>query len=73
MKNANLIFFDLDNTLIDPDYITFVWEIAVPQLYARKYNVSFSEAGKILGLRILDHIIVTKKGYFSFQEAGLIS
>jgi hypothetical protein len=22
--------------------------------------------------RILDHIIVTKKGYFSFQEAGLI-
>jgi len=31
-----------------------------------------TEAGKILGLRILDHIIVTKKGYFSFQEAGLI-
>ena len=31
-----------------------------------------SEAGTILGLRILDHIIVTKKGYFSFQEAGLI-
>ena len=31
-----------------------------------------TEAGKILGLRILDHIIVTKRGYFSFQEAGLI-
>jgi len=31
-----------------------------------------TEAGKILGLRILDHIIVTKKEYFSFQEAGLI-
>ena len=31
-----------------------------------------TEAGKILGLRILDHIIVAKKGYFSFQENGLI-
>ncbi len=31
-----------------------------------------TEAGKILGLRILDHLIVTRKGHFSFQEAGLI-
>ena len=31
-----------------------------------------TEAGKILGLRILDHVIVTRKGYYSFQESGLI-
>jgi len=31
-----------------------------------------TEAGKILGLRVLDHVIMTRKGYFSFQEAGLI-
>jgi DNA repair protein RadC len=31
-----------------------------------------TEAGKILGLRVLDHIIVSRKGSFSFQEAGLI-
>ena len=31
-----------------------------------------TEAGKILGLRVLDHLIVSKKGYFSFQESGLI-
>ena len=37
-----------------------------------KTHRQLTEAGKILGLRILDHIIVTKKGYFSFQEAGLI-
>jgi len=37
-----------------------------------KTHKQLAEAGKILGLRILDHIIVTKKGYFSFQEAGLI-
>lgn len=30
------------------------------------------EAGKILGISVLDHIIVTRKGYYSFQEQGLI-
>jgi DNA repair protein RadC len=27
-------------------------------------------AGAILGIRLLDHIIVAKRGYFSFQEHG---
>jgi DNA repair protein RadC len=31
-----------------------------------------TEAGKILGLRVLDHLIVSGKGYFSFKETGLI-
>jgi DNA repair protein RadC len=30
------------------------------------------EAGKILGLQVLDHVIVARKGYFSFREAGLM-
>src|SRR2546425_1689600 len=30
------------------------------------------QAAKILGIRVLDHVIVSKKGYFSFQEAGLM-
>jgi DNA repair protein RadC len=29
------------------------------------------QAAKILGIRVLDHVIVSKKGYFSFQEAGI--
>lgn len=29
------------------------------------------EAARILGLRILDHVIVARKGYFSFGEQGL--
>ncbi|PXF58780.1 MAG: hypothetical protein C4B58_05675 [Deltaproteobacteria bacterium] len=37
-----------------------------------KVQEQLTEAGKILGIRVLDHIIVTQKGYFSFQEAGLI-
>jgi len=37
-----------------------------------KIQEQLTEAGKILGISVLDHIIVTKKGYLSFQEAGLI-
>ena len=31
-----------------------------------------TEAGKILGIEVLDHIIITKNGFFSFKEKGLI-
>jgi DNA repair protein RadC len=31
-----------------------------------------TEAGKIFGIRVLDHIIVTRKRHYSFQESGLI-
>jgi len=31
-----------------------------------------TEAGKLLGISVLDHIIVTRKGYYSYQESGLI-
>ncbi|MCD4654748.1 DNA repair protein RadC [bacterium] len=37
-----------------------------------KIHEQLTEAGKILGIKILDHLIVSKKGYFSFQEVGLI-
>jgi len=37
-----------------------------------KIHEQLTEAGKILGIRILDHLIVTRKGCYSFQEAGLI-
>lgn len=38
----------------------------------RRIQEQLTQAGTILGLRVLDHVIVTRKGYFSFQEAGLI-
>ena len=37
-----------------------------------KIHEQLIEAGKILGIKVLDHIIISKKGYFSFQEEGLI-
>jgi len=30
------------------------------------------KAGKLLGMRLVDHIIVSKRDYFSFREAGLV-
>lgn len=30
------------------------------------------ESGKILGIEVVDHIIVTKNGFLSFKEKGLI-
>jgi len=30
------------------------------------------ESGKILGIEVLDHIIITKTGFFSFKEKGLL-
>ena len=37
-----------------------------------KIHEQLTEAAKILGIKVLDHIIVSKKGHYSFQEAGLI-
>lgn len=31
------------------------------------------EAGKMLDIKVLDHIIVSEKGYYSFADEGLIS
>jgi HAD superfamily hydrolase (TIGR01493 family) len=48
MKVKKLISFDLDSTLIEPTFTTFVWEIGIPELYAKKNNVSLSEATSIV-------------------------
>lgn len=37
-----------------------------------KIHEQLTGAAKILGIRVLDHIIVSKKGYYSFQESGII-
>jgi len=48
MKKKKLISFDLDNTLIEPAYTIFIWEIGIPQLYAKKHNISTSKAAQIV-------------------------
>lgn len=38
-----------------------------------RMHYQLTEAGQILGLRVLDHVIVSRRGDYSFQEAGRIS
>lgn len=30
------------------------------------------EAGKILGIEVVDHVIIAKNNYFSFKDRGLL-
>ncbi|MCA1601365.1 MAG: hypothetical protein LC776_06885 [Acidobacteria bacterium] len=46
--------------------------VAEPSEADRRSHEQLNEAAKILGLRILDNIIVTRRGYFIFAEVGLI-
>ena len=38
----------------------------------REITRRLHEAGKILGIQLLDHIIVTEFQYFSFADEGLL-
>jgi len=38
----------------------------------KKVTSRLVEAGKILGIALLDHIIVARSGYYSFKAHGLI-
>ncbi len=38
----------------------------------RTVQEQLTKAANILGIRVLDHIIIAKTGYYSFQAAGLI-
>lgn len=50
-----VVSFDVSGTLIDFYYAEYVWNDAVPQLYARKKGISFGEA-KDYVLREYDRI-----------------
>jgi len=38
----------------------------------RRITDRLKEAGKLLGIEVIDHVIVTEIGYFSFSDEGLI-
>ncbi len=47
--------------------------VAEPSQTDLEINKRLVEAGKIMGIEVLDHIIITKTKIFSFKEAGLIN
>jgi len=45
----------------------------LPSEQDRNLTTSFSQAGKLLDLPILDHLIVTKERYTSLANEGILS
>ena len=43
-----------------------------PSREDRETTRRLQEAGRILGIPVLDHVIVASRGYFSFRERGLL-
>ncbi len=41
-----------------------------PSKEDRDITYRLIEAGKLLGIEVLDHVIISKKGYYSFLEEG---
>jgi len=41
---AKIISFDMDGTLIDPEFTDWVWGHGIPMLYAEKHGLSFERA-----------------------------
>lgn len=37
-----------------------------------KITAQIKDAGKVVGIRLLDHIIISDEGYYSFQEANAL-
>ena len=44
----------------------------IPSSEDKTITNTLKQAGEILGIPMLDHVIVAKTGYFSFEEEGLL-
>src|SRR5262249_35076559 len=38
----------------------------------RAFTELMTRAGALLGIQLLDHLVVTRRGYFSFAESGML-
>lgn len=43
-----------------------------PSMQDKSLTVKIVEAGKLLDIKVLDHLIITQQGYYSFADEGLM-
>lgn len=44
----------------------------IPSPEDKQLTTGLKQAGQLLGIKVLDHVIIGDKGYFSFQENNLL-
>lgn len=42
----------------------------IPSEQDKQVTIQIAKAGKLLGIPLVDHVIVSRRGYYSFQESG---
>lgn len=47
--------------------------ILTPSPQDRETTTNLSTAGRVLGIRVIDHLIFNERGYFSMREQGMLS
>jgi len=56
MKQASIVSFDLDGTLVTREYVDYFWLELVPRLYAERHSLGLEEAKRVV--------------YASYDEVG---
>ena len=47
-KNITTVSFDIDGTLFSNSFNDYIWEIRIPELFAKKEGISFNEAERFV-------------------------
>ncbi len=47
-QGIKVVSFDLDGTLVEPEYSEWVWGVGIPQLFAEKRGIPFAEAKEVI-------------------------
>jgi HAD superfamily hydrolase (TIGR01549 family) len=74
MKKVKIVSFDVDGTLVTPDFSYAVWFEGIPSLYAKRNGISFQEAKAFVDKEyraIGDHKIEWYDIRYWFQRFGL--
>ena len=64
--NLKVISFDLDGTLVNYDFVDFIWFESIPSLYAKKQNITFEDAQEYVR-REYDKVGIERLEWYNVQ------
>jgi len=66
MSNVKVVSFDLEGTLVTPDFSQAVWHEGIPFLYARKNGISFETAQETVR-KVYDEVGDQRKEWYDIK------